>query len=274
MVKQHYRWDFIGLSTDEKPTPETSEKVTDGSTFYCADNSKLYVYCEDAWYEKEAQGGGDLPIASADTLGGIKVGDNLTINSETGVLSGAKGIKVLSSADYNFPTTGDKTDIAIWLLPPGIYQIPVGVRWRWRYGFDPETTISCTVISGDSNSPGTQNPIIYMANGELKGGIMNAYGDFSSPSQIRTSEGYILATTNVIDNLTSSTYTKLPLSAKQGYVLKGLIDSAIINGGTTAPTTATVGSVGTLYSCVNSGTPEIYMCSEVSGSTYTWTKII
>ena len=58
MVAQHFRWDFIGLSTDDKPTPATSSRVVDGSTFYCADNSKLYVYCGDQWYEKEATGGG------------------------------------------------------------------------------------------------------------------------------------------------------------------------------------------------------------------------
>lgn len=54
MVENHYRWDFIGLSTDVKPTPETSEKVTDGSTFYCSDTSKLYVFCDTQWYEKVA----------------------------------------------------------------------------------------------------------------------------------------------------------------------------------------------------------------------------
>jgi hypothetical protein len=58
MVKQHYRWDFIGLSTDEKPTPETSENVVDGSTFYCSDTSKLYVFCKDTWYERKPLGGG------------------------------------------------------------------------------------------------------------------------------------------------------------------------------------------------------------------------
>lgn len=58
MVKQHYRWDFIGLSTDQKPTPQTSEKVVNGSTFYCADNSKLYVFCNTTWYEKKPLGGG------------------------------------------------------------------------------------------------------------------------------------------------------------------------------------------------------------------------
>lgn len=58
MVAQHYRWDFIGLSTDQKPTPATSEKVVDGSTFYCSDNSKLYVYCKNNWYERKPLGSG------------------------------------------------------------------------------------------------------------------------------------------------------------------------------------------------------------------------
>lgn len=62
MVAQHYRWDFIGLSTDNKPTPATSDKVTDGSTFYCSDNSKLYVYCKNNWYEKTVSGGGPTVV--------------------------------------------------------------------------------------------------------------------------------------------------------------------------------------------------------------------
>lgn len=58
MVSQKYRWDFIGLSTDEKPTSETSEKVVNGSTYYCSDTSKLYVYCDGTWYERKPLGGG------------------------------------------------------------------------------------------------------------------------------------------------------------------------------------------------------------------------
>lgn len=45
------RWDFIGLSTDSKPTA-TSNKVVDGSTFYEADTSKLFIWTKDRWYEK------------------------------------------------------------------------------------------------------------------------------------------------------------------------------------------------------------------------------
>lgn len=58
MVSQKYRWDFIGLSTDEKPTSETSDKVVNGSTYYCSDTSKLYVYCDGTWYERKPLGGG------------------------------------------------------------------------------------------------------------------------------------------------------------------------------------------------------------------------
>ena len=58
MVNTHYRWDFIGLSTDDKPTSEASEKVVNGSTFYCSDTSKLYVYCDGTWYERKPLGGG------------------------------------------------------------------------------------------------------------------------------------------------------------------------------------------------------------------------
>lgn len=72
MVNNRFRWDFIGLSTDEKPTPANSEKVVDGSTYYCSDTSKLYVFCKDTWYEKTATGGGGgstitlLPITQSD----------------------------------------------------------------------------------------------------------------------------------------------------------------------------------------------------------------
>lgn len=55
---QYIRWDFLGLSTDTKPTPTTSEDVTDGSTYYEVDTSKLYVWCQDNWYEKQGGGGG------------------------------------------------------------------------------------------------------------------------------------------------------------------------------------------------------------------------
>lgn len=78
----HYRWDFIGLSTDTKPTPENSEKVVDGSTYYCSDTSKLYVFYKDTWYERKALGGGGGGGSSYTAGTGIDITDD-TISVDT-----------------------------------------------------------------------------------------------------------------------------------------------------------------------------------------------
>ena len=93
-----YRWDFIGLSTDSKPTPATSDKVVDGSTFYCSDTSKLYIFCKDQWYEKEGAGGTTYTA-----------GDNITISD--GVISA-------TDTTYNDFTGTDGTDAGAAGLVP------------------------------------------------------------------------------------------------------------------------------------------------------------
>ena len=50
-ILQNTRWDFIGISDESKPTTAT-HRVVDGSTFYEADTSKLYIWVKDQWYEK------------------------------------------------------------------------------------------------------------------------------------------------------------------------------------------------------------------------------
>ena len=51
-IQQYTRWDFIGLSSESKPTPATSDKVVDGSTFFEADTSHLYFWTKNQWYQK------------------------------------------------------------------------------------------------------------------------------------------------------------------------------------------------------------------------------
>ena len=99
--KYHVRWDFIGLSTDEKPTPETSEKVVSGSTFYCSDTSKLYVWYDGNWWERFVTGSVyTLPVASHNVLGGVKIGDNLSIDAD-GVLSADAAAGAIKGVEVN-----------------------------------------------------------------------------------------------------------------------------------------------------------------------------
>lgn len=50
-----FQYEFIGLSTDTKPTPQSHSEVADGVTFFEADTSKLYIYCQGQWYEKKGE---------------------------------------------------------------------------------------------------------------------------------------------------------------------------------------------------------------------------
>lgn len=127
MVTQHYRWDFIGLSTDTKPTPETSEKVVDGSTFYCSDNSKLYVWCKNQWYEKEVSGGGGTTYTAGD---GIVIDDG-EIAVDLVQTTGNSTKKVMSqnattSMVYADPSSLNKIKIGNNSVNGGSYNITIG----------------------------------------------------------------------------------------------------------------------------------------------------
>lgn len=53
--------------------------------------------CEDGTWKKPYESSYELPIASASTLGGVKIGDGLTIDSNTGVLSATSVDSVLDN---------------------------------------------------------------------------------------------------------------------------------------------------------------------------------
>ena len=152
MVAMHYRWDFYGLSTDSKPDA-TNPRVADGSTYYEADTSKLYVWYNDQWYEKQA--GGELPVATSETLGGIKVGDGLSI-TDAGVLSASGGgeagsFKILTTDDYDYPEN-NPDGIATWLLPAGIYLTAWGTHFYYNTSKKFNGNSSTVIITGMQNS--------------------------------------------------------------------------------------------------------------------------
>ena len=248
MVAQHYRWDFIGLSTDDKPTPQTSEKVADGSTFYCSDNSKLYVWYNDQWYEKEATGGG----------------------------GGEGDVKTLTSADYNYPAINPNS-IALWLLESGIYQIVPGdgeTLTLYRTTQDSQEISGPIYVIINKRPDGYRNifvPNFGVTSSQFgSSSLVSQTGlDYSFGTSTQTGDYAIVVGKMIVNSLTSTSERRC-LSAKQGKVLNDKIDGRIIQN-TGAPTTATVGTVGQLLEDTTNG--KLYQCTAVSGDTYTWTEV-
>lgn len=53
-MKNNYRFDLIGLSTETKPTKmEDGTILADGSTFYEVDTSDFYILYNETWHEQE-----------------------------------------------------------------------------------------------------------------------------------------------------------------------------------------------------------------------------
>lgn len=144
MVEHHFRWDFIGLSTDSKPIPATSSKVVDGSTYYTSDDSKLYIWYKDQWYEKEANGSSDT---SKIFSGGNNLADKYTLEQlsekiSTGDFSGinigdyiTKTVKVGSNVEreldfvvaafdyfYNYGDTALETHHIVFVPTTNFYE--------------------------------------------------------------------------------------------------------------------------------------------------------
>ena len=85
-----------------------------------------------------------------------------------------------------------------------------------------------------------------------------------------------------VNNLSDPANPYGVLSAKTGKAIKDTLESTIINGGTTAPTTTTVGAVGTQYNYVDTaGTPTAHICvctgvdtTDPNNPVYAWQTLI
>lgn len=153
------------------------------------------------------------------------------------------GITTLTSADYDYHTSGSTDNsVALWRLAPGVYTKTNGVRTHMNSSSS--NTTAAIILVGKNGS-----------NNEVP--IMMVYGTTSLTG------GGIYSTNK--SNGTSLSSTSFGNSG------------AIINGGTTAPTSSTYGSVGTVYSYVDTtgSTPEphLMVCTSVTGG-YTWVDVM
>lgn len=361
VTDNHYRWDFIGLSTDEKPTPATSDKVVDGSTFYCSDNSKLYVFCKTQWYEKTATGGGGGGTSYTAGEGIDITNDTISVDTETiqPKLTAGDNISIdenneISAAYSNFTGTdgtvaGDAglvpapatTDAGKFLKADGTWseaggggttvvdtpgisttdaisqQAATALVYRINandysdhaikiggqaitsnssvaIGYYAQTFANNTVAIGNrsqargvgqvsvgnyaGNGVSAIGSVAIGSNAGLAQGISNAialgsYSQANSKGEMNIGTG-----TQATEGYNNSNYRLLSgvYDGQNAHdaVTKGQLDNAIINGGTTIPTTDTVGNVGTLYACVENGVGHLYICTTVSGTTYTWSQLV
>lgn len=299
VTDNHYRWDFIGLSTDQKPTPATSDKVVDGSTFYCSDNSKLYVYCKDNWYERKALGGGGVtPVQTT----GTSTTDVMSQDATTKLLypditntpykmsigqslnqATAKGVAING---YIRNTSVDS--IAIGCMDSS-YAI-VGSNGRSNYSLvvgrdalsgrgDGNVVLGTSAQANSGQNTGYDVAVGYSANAGA-GSYTHSVALGSYATSTRSGEVNI-GTGSSGNGYNSTNYRVLggvhdPVDAHDA-ATKGYVDAhdaaTVAQGNTlatSAPTTSTVGVLGQLYT--DTTNMHTYQCTAISGDTYTWTQ--
>ena len=183
------------------------------------------------------------------------------------------GVRTLTTDDYGYPVE-NPDGVPLWLLEPGIYKLPYGVKVYYNTA----TSDFYNIIAGE----GVIITITRKANlviietgsynyrpATFKTSIANGTGSaFGTP----VLGSNVIYGADIVDNLTSTTGTQ-PLSANQGKTLNDKIEGRIIqNAG--APTASTVGTVGMLLEDTTNG--KLYQCtavtSEGGSTTYTWEK--
>lgn len=177
----------------------------------------------------------------------------------------AGGVKTLTEADYNWnfqtQSTTNPNSVALWLLDKGVYTNGQGLRILTSRTNQVQTGRAICLVSEKDSSDAVTTVLLSPDNVE------------KSLAERVEASGSAIYTTNAlsyyVNDLTTSS-AGYALDARQGKVLKDLVDSLIIKGAG-APTTATVGTVGQLYEDTTGG--DLYQCTAVSGGTYTWEEV-
>lgn len=135
-------------------------------------------------------------------------------------IEAVKGLaRELTTDDYNWPTTGTKTGVALWLLEPGMYLTPSGIVGYLEANVTTNSQ-SLYMVSQHTNY-GTPIVSYYYSSSDREYGNIRTV---NSAGLVTQSKLYLAVP---VDNL-NSTSTGSPLSANQGKVLKGLIDAIVV----------------------------------------------
>lgn len=203
---------------------------------------------------------------------------------------GGADYTVLTTADYNWNSTaGDATTtpfdcVAMWLMPAGNYQWDISIQ-PVTVILDPSgTTVPNEGMLGsfiftrganqhfevpDQGVEADIIPIITYNAGQLydeystySGRIEIVNGNIEAKIYLNNRKAWNSVTVSAGDDA-----NYIPLSASMGKYLNDET-TTMIKRGAGAPTTSTAGTVGRLYEDTTNG--KLYICTAVSGSTYTW----
>ena len=99
-----------------------------------------------------------------------------------------------------------------------------------------------------------------------------------SSAQTTVKGQIMVGTTNTYDGYNSTNYRIISgvhdAQSTNDAVNLGQLNSRVIGSLTAAPTTSTVGSVGSLVATVESGTGHLYICTDDTGGSYTWSQLV
>lgn len=184
---------------------------------------------------------------------------------------GGSAVIELTSADYDYPDA-NPDGVALWRLDPGMYTRSSSVTWYAGSGpGDRVERTYTTIIIVQNTTYGNSGLAFAYGDTDIYNTQRPRYYKLTGGSGVRYS--YVLTGGSVVNNLTTSdvgSYGPLALDARQGKTLKDLVDSLAVRAAG-APTTSTVGQVGTLYEDTTNG--KLYQCTDTTGGTYTWAEV-
>lgn len=153
--------------------------------------------------------------------GSYTAGDGIDITNDTISATNTGKARELTGADYNYPT-GSPTEVALWLLEPGLYKrASASVRVR-AYPAGNLVGNDLTFLVGAGNS----GKVIFtfgMGSADHSSAPMTGYVVQADGTLVEEA-GRVMTASATINNLTSTSQTR-PLSAAQGKALKDLIDA-------------------------------------------------
>lgn len=177
--------------------------------------------------------------------------------------------KILTTDDYNWPRN-NPDGFALWKMEPGLYTLDKDSVSEMRPKYYTGSDVAASALGGVSWTTYQGFIVTSFRNGTDTGNRVTFFAKEGTASVNGASYGSDVVFTPIIDQTTGGSTTRV-MSQK---ATTDTINAIGIRG-SGAPTTSTVGSIGTLYEDTTNG--KLYQCSAVTESggttTYTWVEI-